>query len=119
MADESSSPSGILERLHEHGEQRDVQQRFVDFFQSRCGVFAQLDDADDEQPLEAMQAFKDYERLFEEDVAQFLESEETSAEQFAQICEKVRDDAGSDSAMLLEIFLSGELLRILLRIGLQ
>jgi hypothetical protein len=71
-------------------------------------VFVDLDDADDEQPLEAMEAFKEYEQLLEQDITDFLSAEEMEVQQFVEYCAKVQDDDDieREDKMLLQIFLS-------------
>jgi hypothetical protein len=98
----------LVLRLHDFCEERDSRRTFIEFYQSRCGVFVDLDDADDEQPLEAMEAFKEYEQLLEQDITDFLSAEEMEVQQFVEYCAKVQDDDDieREDKMLLQIFLS-------------
>ena len=90
----------IIDRLYDFVARRDVRQRFRVFYHEQREVLATLRDAGEEQPHEAHDAYRKWERLLEDDISEFLGAEGLEPHAFYEMCQQAqRDDDGSAAAL--------------------
>ena len=118
MDDLECDSGALVDKLYNFCATAGLRENFRAFYTQHAGTFAAIDDASDEQPLEAMAAFREYERLFEADVDTFLRELGMPAGVFYESCLKLKDDDAGDEErqQTLELILSSLDYAIFLRL---
>ena len=95
----------LVDKLAELSDTQSWKSSFREFAGRRAHLFVSLDEDETFEP-EVMEAFKEYESLYEADLRGFIEQEGHTEQQFYEICCKVAADDDSDASSTLQFVLA-------------